>query len=96
MFDIKTSCRCWIFLINKEKQSNNVVHLDHYNRTSVEVIDTLRGMMTDDEYRGFLIGNVVKYISRYSLKNGIEDIEKAKYYLNLLEKDLKGVETDEW
>ena len=32
-----------------EKQSNNVVHPNHYNRTSVEVIDTLRGMMTDDE-----------------------------------------------
>lgn len=72
-----------------ERESNNVVHPSHYNRTSVEVIDTLRGMMTDDEYRGFLIGNVVKYISRYSLKNGIEDIKKAKYYLNLLEKDLE-------
>ena len=72
-----------------ESESNNVVHPSHYNRTSVEVIDTLRGMLTDDEYRGFLIGNVVKYISRYSLKNGIEDIKKAKYYLNLLEKDLE-------
>ena len=72
-----------------ESESNSVVHPSHYNRTSVEVIDTLRGMMTDDEYRGFLIGNVVKYISRYSLKNGIEDIKKAKYYLNLLEKDLE-------
>lgn len=51
--------------------------------------------MTDEEYRGFLIGNIVKYISRYSMKNGIEDIEKAKYYLNLLEKDLKGVSTNE-
>ena len=72
-----------------EGESNNVVHPGHYNRTSVEVIDTLRGMMTDDEYRGFLIGNIVKYISRYSLKNGIEDIKKAKYYLSLLEKDLE-------
>lgn len=72
-----------------ESELSNVVHPSHYNRTSVEVIDTLRGMMTDDEYRGFLIGNVVKYISRYSLKNGIEDIKKAKYYLNLLEKDLE-------
>ena len=50
--------------------------------------------MTDDEYRGFLIGNVVKYISRYSLKNRIEDIRKAKYYLNLLEKDLEKCQND--
>lgn len=71
------------------KESNNVVHPNHYNRTSVEVIDTIKGMSTTSEYRGFLIGNVVKYISRYSMKNGIEDIKKARYYLDLLEKDLE-------
>ena len=71
------------------KESNNVVHPNHYNRTSVEAIDTIKGMSTTSEYRGFLIGNVVKYISRYSMKNGIEDIKKARYYLDLLEKDLE-------
>ena len=71
------------------KESNNVVHPNHYNRTSVEVIDTIKGMSTTSEYRGFLIGNIVKYISRYSMKNGIEDIKKARYYLDLLEKDLE-------
>lgn len=71
------------------EESNNVVHPNHYNRTSVEVIDTIKGMSTTSEYRGFLIGNVVKYISRYSMKNGIEDIKKAGYYLDLLEKDLE-------
>ena len=71
------------------EESNNVVHPNHYNRTSEEVIDTIKGMSTTSEYRGFLIGNVVKYISRYSMKNGIEDIKKARYYLDLLEKDLE-------
>lgn len=71
------------------EESNSVVHPNHYNRTSVEVIDTIKGMSTTSEYRGFLIGNVVKYISRYSMKNGIEDIKKARYYLDLLEKDLE-------
>ena len=71
------------------EESNNVVHPNHYNRTSVEVIATIKGMSTTSEYRGFLIGNVVKYISRYSMKNGIEDIKKARYYLDLLEKDLE-------
>ena len=27
------------------------------------------------------VGNVIKYISRYKMKNGIEDLEKAKWYL---------------
>ena len=35
------------------------------------------------------------FLRKKTLKNRIEDIEKAKYYLNLLEKDLKGVQTDE-
>ena len=76
------------------RESNNVVHPNHYNRTSVEVIDTIKGMSTTSEYRGFLIGNVVKYISRYSMKNGIEDIKKARYYLDLLEKDLEERKND--
>jgi hypothetical protein len=30
----------------------------------------------------FKLGNVIKYISRYPKKNGLEDIEKAQWYLN--------------
>ena len=29
-------------------------------------------------------GNVVKYILRYKFKNGVEDLEKAKHYLESL------------
>ena len=33
---------------------------------------------------GYLEGNVVKYVSRYKDKNGIEDLKKAKHYLDKL------------
>ena len=33
-----------------------------------------------EEYRGFLRGNVIKYIARAQLKGGLEDYEKAKWY----------------
>lgn len=33
------------------------------------------------EHMGFCLGNVVKYVWRADLKNGIEDLKKAKYYL---------------
>ncbi len=33
---------------------------------------------------GYLEGNVVKYISRYRNKNGIEDLHKAQHYLDKL------------
>ena len=34
------------------------------------------------EHMGFLLGNAMKYIWRADLKNGIEDLEKAVFYLN--------------
>lgn len=33
---------------------------------------------------GFIEGNVIKYIMRYKDKNGIEDLKKAKHYVDLL------------
>lgn len=31
----------------------------------------------------FIQGNIVKYVSRYKSKNGLEDLEKAKHYAEL-------------
>ena len=33
---------------------------------------------------GFLEGNVIKYVSRYKSKNGVEDLKKAMHYLEKL------------
>lgn len=33
---------------------------------------------------GFIAGNVIKYVCRYKAKNGVQDLEKAKHYLELL------------
>ena len=50
-----------------------------YYRKKIQVTDFII------EYEmGFLEGNIVKYISRYKSKNGIEDLEKAKWYLDKL------------
>jgi len=43
---------------------------------------------------GFIEGNVVKYVSRYKDKNGIEDLKKAQWYLNTLISLLEGMEND--
>ena len=44
---------------------------------------------------GYFEGNVIKYVSRWRNKNGIEDLKKAKHYIELLiEMDLK--ETKEY
>lgn len=44
------------------------------------------GLITEDEVRGFYKGNVIKYLTRYQNKNGIEDLEKAQTYLGQLTK----------
>ena len=43
---------------------------------------------------GFLVGNIVKYVCRYNLKNGVEDLKKARHYLDkLIEREEKGTIT---
>lgn len=38
---------------------------------------------------GFCEGNVIKYVTRYKKKNGLEDLRKAKHYIELLIKNYK-------
>ena len=42
------------------------------------------GLLTKEQVQGFYVGNVMKYITRYQGKNGIEDLKKARTYLNRL------------
>ena len=55
----------------------------HYKGT-IECIDAIESTMTKEAYRGYLKGNVLKYMWRYEKKNGVEDLEKAQWYLNKL------------
>lgn len=34
--------------------------------------------------RGYFVGQITKYVERYHLKNGVEDLEKAKHFLEKL------------
>lgn len=58
---------------------NSVVHPSHYNIGKIEVIDAINEWQLD-----FNLGNVVKYVARAGHKDAsktIEDLEKAKFYL---------------
>lgn len=63
---------------------DNVNHPPHYNKYPVEVLDGIEGMCTPDEFRGYSKGNIIKYVTRYQEKHGIEDLKKANVYLNRL------------
>ena len=64
--------------------SNKVDHPGHYNFGKMETLDLIDNFSTPEEYDGFLKGNIIKYLHRYNFKNGLEDLEKAQWYLNKL------------
>lgn len=56
----------------------------HYTSGPVECIEAIEASMPPAAFKGFLKGNVIKYVWRYENKNGAEDLEKAQWYLNRL------------
>ena len=48
----------------------------------IECIDYLRDKLTKEEFTGFCMGNVLKYSSRWRKKDGLQDLKKAKVYLD--------------
>lgn len=57
----------------------NVDHPSHYQSgNGVEVIDVIDAFT---DVVAFDLGNVIKYVCRWKNKNGIEDLKKAKWYL---------------
>ena len=70
-------------MVGRELVDDMVNHPPHYNQKGIECIDAIEAATADgSEY--YLQGNIIKYIWRYRYKNGIQDLEKAKWYLNRL------------
>ncbi|KGL45048.1 hypothetical protein EP56_05680 [Listeriaceae bacterium FSL A5-0209] len=65
--------------IEKYKADDNVNKPSHYQRGGIETLDFIKAKL---DYEPVAISNVIKYVSRYKDKNGIEDLKKAQYYLN--------------
>lgn len=68
---------------------NDVVNSpSHYKQGERETIENIRDTMSSEGYQGYCVGNIVKYLSRYKFKNGLEDVRKAKKYIEFLEEEL--------
>ncbi len=61
----------------------------HYNNGDIECIDAIKESMTPEAFKGYLKGNIQKYIWRYENKKGVEDLKKAQWYLNKLIKTVE-------
>jgi hypothetical protein len=60
---------------------------EHYNKGGIEAIDYIKQQLGDD-FSAYCEGNVHKYIHRYKYKNGVEDLRKARVYLEWLIKSM--------
>lgn len=68
-----------------ENSSDNVNSPAHYKRGGMECIDAIRALCEGlDGVEAYYVGNILKYIWRYKFKNGVEDLKKARHYLDWL------------
>lgn len=56
----------------------------HYHAGKIDVIKFSEENFTKEELKGFYRMNVLKYVTRFDKKNGLEDLEKAAFYLDKL------------
>ena len=59
---------------------------------NVQPWDAMKSWMTQEQFEGYLRGNVIKYLSRYPQKGGGLDLFKARHYL---EKLLEEIDSNE-
>lgn len=65
---------------------DSVNHPAHYTAGGIECIDAIAAALTcqTDPMHAWLTGQVLKYMWRWPLKNGLEDLKKARFYLDRL------------
>ena len=75
---------------NKEPNVDMVNHPDHYTQGRIECIDALKAAtVSKTGIEAVCTANAIKYLWRYEEKNGIEDVKKARWYIDRLIKELE-------
>lgn len=69
---------------NKETGCDSVNEPKHYklDGLDIESIDVIRAVLGEGGFKAFCRGNALKYLIRADRKGGVEDLEKARVYLN--------------
>lgn len=67
-----------------------VNHPSHYTKGRIECIDAIDSATTGKSgIEAVCVANIIKYLYRYEEKNGLEDVKKAKWYINKLISELE-------
>lgn len=61
---------------------------DHYVRQAIQPWQAMEAWFTQEQFKGFLLGNTIKYLARFNThapgKGGLDDLRKAAHYLDRL------------
>ncbi|MBR1616319.1 MAG: DUF3310 domain-containing protein [Treponema sp.] len=74
------------------KTSDPANHPAHYTAGGIECIDAIGAALTSqkDPMEAWLTGQILKYLWRWPMKNGKQDLEKARFYLDRLIQHVEG------
>lgn len=74
-----------------EKNNDNINHPSYYTLGSIECIDAIKSAVVGlAGIEAVCTGNIIKYLWRWKFKNGLEDLKKARWYLDKLISELEG------
>lgn len=85
-----TENRLKVIMVRKPKPEPEATpdvinHPAHYKVGGIETIDFIQAKLTPEEFKGYLLGNVLKYASRAGHKdNAMQDAGKLAWYANKL------------
>lgn len=75
---------------DKEPNVDIVNHPSHYTQGGIECIDALKAAtVSKTGIEAVCTANAIKYLWRYEEKNGIEDVKKARWYIDRLIRELE-------
>lgn len=64
--------------------TENAIKPSHYHTGNIDVIKFSEENFAAEELKGFYRMNILKYVTRFDKKNGLEDLQKANSYLQEL------------
>jgi len=79
-----------VSLMTPNKDPVDVAHQAHYEALDPQPIKLIEAWLTSEAFRevdpfsGYMWAATIKYLARYPLKNGVEDLRKARDYLDML------------
>lgn len=92
--DVKRDIREVVEKCGEDAKPDPVNRPAHYTSGGIECIDAMQAAFGDEAVKDFCLCNAFKYLWRHRNKNGVEDLKKARWYLNRLITEMEAASND--